>query len=187
MIWILQLFARRWACAAKLSCLADTRWKQCVDNELPSQQQNKACSTKLYFFRIFIFRYRAKIRAGFVNTPLRNMYRNQKERPDWEKWIFWTENYSFFQPSGARWPEHCGWGGLSTGEGVEFFLNRTSLTPPQIFDAQLLENADLSPSIFHFPVDFYIKIMFWVRWFYSLSERMRLKRKKRCLFTLTNL
>ena len=36
------------------------------------------------------------------------------------------------------------------GEGVEFFLNRTSLTPHQIFDAHLLENTDLSPSRFHF-------------------------------------
>ena len=26
------------------------------------------------------------------------------------------------------------------GEGVEFFVNRTSLTPTQIFDAHLLEN-----------------------------------------------
>ena len=40
------------------------------------------------------------------------------------------------------------------GEGVEFFLNRTSLTPPQIFHAHLLENEDLSPSRFHFSVDF---------------------------------
>ena len=45
------------------------------------------------------------------------------------------------------------------------FFNRTLLISPQIFDAHL----------------------FWVRRFYSLSERMRLKRKKRCLFTLTNL
>ena len=27
--------------------------------------------------------------------------------------------------------------------------------------------------------------LFWVRWFYSLSERMRLNRKKRCFCTLT--
>ena len=40
------------------------------------------------------------------------------------------------------------------GEGVEFFLNRTSLTPPQIFDAYLLENINLSPSRFHFSVGF---------------------------------
>ena len=40
------------------------------------------------------------------------------------------------------------------GEGVEFFLNRTSLTPPQIFDAHLLENTDLSSSRFHFSVGF---------------------------------
>ena len=38
------------------------------------------------------------------------------------------------------------------GEGVEF-LNRTSL-PPQIFDAHLLENIDLSPFSFHFSASF---------------------------------
>ena len=32
------------------------------------------------------------------------------------------------------------------GEGAEFFLNRTSLTPHQIFDAHLLETIDLRPS-----------------------------------------
>ena len=40
------------------------------------------------------------------------------------------------------------------------FVNRTSLTPPQIFDAHLLENTNLSPSSFPFPVSFYIKICF---------------------------
>ena len=40
------------------------------------------------------------------------------------------------------------------GEGVEFFLNRTSLNPRQIFDAHLLETTDLSPSRFHFSVGF---------------------------------
>ena len=40
------------------------------------------------------------------------------------------------------------------GEEVEFFLNRTSLTPPQIFNTHLLENTDLSPSGFHFSVGF---------------------------------
>ena len=41
------------------------------------------------------------------------------------------------------------------GEGVEFFFNRTSLTPPpQIFDAHLLENINFSPSSSHFLVGF---------------------------------
>ena len=30
-----------------------------------------------------------------VNTNLINMNRDLKERPDWEKWIFWTENIIF--------------------------------------------------------------------------------------------
>ena len=32
------------------------------------------------------------------------------------------------------------------GEGVEFFFNRTSVTPPQIFEARLLENTNSSHS-----------------------------------------
>ena len=55
--------------------------------------------------------------------------------------------------------------------------------PPQIFDAHLLENTNLSPSSFHFSVGFYITIMFWVRWFYSLFERMRSRRKKMFIHT----
>ena len=49
--------------------------------------------------------------------------------------------------------------------------------PRQIFDAHLFKNTDLSHFRFHFPVSFYIKIMFWVRWLYSLFGRMRLKRR----------
>ena len=40
------------------------------------------------------------------------------------------------------------------------FLNRTSLTPPQIFDPHLLENTDLSPSRFHFSVGFISRSFF---------------------------
>ena len=47
------------------------------------------------------------------------------------------------------------------------FLDRISLTPPQILDAHLMENTNLSSSSVHFSVDFYIKIMFSVRWFYN--------------------
>ena len=44
----------------------------------------------------------------------------------------------------------------------ESSFSKSDLTdPPQIFDAHLLENTDLSPSRFHFS----FKIMFWVRWF----------------------
>ena len=39
------------------------------------------------------------------------------------------------------------------GEGVEFFLSDL-IDPPQIFDAHLLENTDLSPSRFNFSVVF---------------------------------
>ena len=46
------------------------------------------------------------------------------------------------------------------GEGVEFFFKSDLNDPPQIFDAHLLENTNLSPSSFHFSVRFYIKICF---------------------------
>ena len=43
---------------------------------------------------------------------------------------------------------------LFQGEGVEFYLNRTSLTPHHIFDTHLLETTDFSSSRFHFSVGF---------------------------------
>ena len=45
------------------------------------------------------------------------------------------------------------------GEAVEFFISDLTDTP-QIFDAHLLENTNLSPSSFHFSVGFYFKIIF---------------------------
>ena len=45
------------------------------------------------------------------------------------------------------------------GEGVEFFKSDFT-DPPQIFDAHLFENTNLSPSRIYFSVGFYIKIMF---------------------------
>ena len=42
----------------------------------------------------------------------------------------------------------------------DFFLNRTSLTPSQIFDAHLLENTDFGSSRFHFLVGFISKSCF---------------------------
>ena len=54
--------------------------------------------------------------------------------------------------------------------------------PSHIFDVHLLENTNLSPSGEALRLSlfsgFYIKIMFCVRWFYSLFERMRFYRKK---------
>ena len=68
---------------------------------------------------------------------------------------------------------------------------KSDLTDPhQIFDAHLLETTDLSPYRFHFSVGFISRSCFESDGFiasYSLFERMRLKRKKRYLFTLTNL
>ena len=39
---------------------------------------------------------------------------------------------------------------ISKVKESSFFLILTSLTPPRIFDAHLLENTDFSPSRFHF-------------------------------------
>ena len=66
------------------------------------------------------------------------------------------------------------------------FLNRTSLLPSDFFCASFGKYR-FKPFQISFFSGFYMKIMFWDRWFYSVFERMRLKRKKRCLFILTNL
>ena len=49
-------------------------------------------------------------------------------------------------------------------------------SPPQIFDAHVLKNTNLSLFSLNFSVGFYIKNKFSK--FYSLFEQMRLKRKK---------
>ena len=75
----------------------------------------------------------------------------------------------------------CGWG-FSTFPRWRnrLFLNRTSLIPPSDFWCASFGKYRLKPFQISFFNGFYIKIMFWVRWFHSLFERMRLKRKKRC-------
>ena len=70
------------------------------------------------------------------------------------------------------------------GEGVEFFKIGPH-GPPSDFWCASFGNYRFKPFQISFLSGFYIKIMFWLRWFYSLFERMRLKRNKRCLFTLT--
>ena len=53
----------------------------------------------------------------------------------------------------------------------ELSLFKSDLTdPPQIFDAHLLENNNLSPSSFQFSVSFYIKIYFESRDFIACSN-----------------
>ena len=55
----------------------------------------------------------------------------------------------------------------------ESSFSKSDLTdPPQIFDAHLLVNTNLSPSSFNFSVGFYIMIMFWVRWFHTYFFRI---------------
>ena len=67
----------------------------------------------------------------------------------------------------------------------EFSFLKSDLTdPPSDFWCASFGKYRFKAFQISFFSDFYIKIMFWVRWFYSLFERMRLKRKK--LFIHTN-
>ena len=64
---------------------------------------------------------------------------------------------------------------VSKVEESSFF--KSDLTDPlRFFDAHLFENINQSPFSFHFSVVFILRSCLWVRWFYSLFERM--KRKK---------
>ena len=72
------------------------------------------------------------------------------------------------------------------GEGVEFWKIGPHW-PPSDFGCAFFGKYQFKPFQISFFSGFYVKILFWVRWFYSLLERKRLKRKKRCLFTLTKL
>ena len=50
----------------------------------------------------------------------------------------------------------------------EVIFEVTSLTPrPSNFWCAFFGKSQVSPSRFHFRVSLYIRIMFWVRWFYS--------------------
>ena len=67
------------------------------------------------------------------------------------------------------------------GEGVEFFFKSDLTDPPSDFWCASFGKYRFKPFQISFFSGFYIKIIFWVRWFYSLFERMRLKRKRRML------
>ena len=63
------------------------------------------------------------------------------------------------------------------------FLNRTSLTPHQIFDAHLLENTDLSPSRFHFSVSFILRSCFESDGFIAYSNEWDWREKTMFIHT----
>ena len=65
------------------------------------------------------------------------------------------------------------------------FFKSDLTDPPSDFWCASFGNYRFKPFQISFFSGFYIKIMFWVRWFYSLFERMRLKRK-RTMFIHTN-
>ena len=67
-----------------------------------------------------------------------------------------------------------------------FFISDLT-DPPSDFWCASFGKYYFKPFKISFFIGFYTKIMFGVRWFYSLFERMRLWSKKLCFFTLTNL
>ena len=88
---------------------------------------------------------------------------------------------------GAHCAENYGWGGFSTFQRWRsrvFF--RSDLTDPQSdFWCASFGKYRFKPFQILFYSGFYIKIIFLVRWFYSLFEGMRSKRK-RTMFIHTN-
>ena len=66
------------------------------------------------------------------------------------------------------------------------FLKQTSLTPSD-FWCSFFGEYQFKPFQLSFFSEFYTKIMFWVRWFYTYSHEWDWREKKRYLFTLTNL
>ena len=78
----------------------------------------------------------------------------------------------------------CGWG-FSTFPRWRnrLFLNRTSLTPHQIFDAHLLETTDLSPSRFHFSVGFISRSCFESDGFIAYSNEWDWREKTMFIHT----
>ena len=72
-----------------------------------------------------------------------------------------------------RCADNCGWGSFST------FPRWRS----RVFWCASFGKYELKPFQISFFGGFYIKIMFWVRWFHSLFEQMRLKRKPMFIHT----
>ena len=79
----------------------------------------------------------------------------------------------------------CEWGGFSTflrWRSRVFF--KSDLTdPPQIFDAHLLENTDLSPSRFHFSVGFISRSCFESDGFIAYSNEWDWREKTMFIHT----
>ena len=92
-----------------------------------------------------------KLHKKFVAQFTTNL---ERAKEGWKLTIF--VDTDFLNPQAPVAQKNCGWGGFSTFPRwrSRVFLNRTSLTPHQIFDAHLLENTDLSSSTFHCSVSF---------------------------------
>ena len=93
------------------------------------------------------------------------------------------------RPLHKKW----GWSGFSTFPRwrSRVFFESDLTDPPQIFDAHLLKNSDLSPSSFHFSVGFY-NIKYYQDHVLSqmvlkLIRTNEIEEKKGCLFTITEI
>ena len=92
---------------------------------------------------------------------------------------FWSRNYIYFLT--LRRPLHrklrMRWF-LDVSKGKESSFFKSDLTdPPSDFCCASFGNYRFKTFQISFFSGFYIKIIFWVRWFYNLFERMRLERK----------
>ena len=100
-----------------------------------------------------------KYLSKYEKYPVRILFPSKKSSPeflileemsqDLLNWQFLNPQAPVAQKMRMRW-----FFDISKVKESSFFLNRTSLTPHQIFDAHLLVNTDLSPSRFHFSVGF---------------------------------
>ena len=102
-----------------------------------------------------------------------------------KSWWVWINIVFSLNPQ-APVAKNCGWGGFRRfqREALEFFKIGPHW-PPSDFWCASFEKYQFKPFQISFFSDFHMKIMFWVRWFYSLFERMKLKRKK-SMFMHTN-
>ena len=96
---------------------------------------------------------------------------------------------SFVNPQAPVAQKNCGWGGFSTFPRwrSRVFFKSDLTDSPQIFDAHLFENTDLSPSRFNFSVGFISRSCFESDDFIAYSNEWDWREKERCLFALTNL
>ena len=105
-----------------------------------------------------------------------------KSKGESQDWIFWrlTLRRPLRRKVRMRWSFD-----ISEVKESSFFFKSDLNDPPSDFWCASFGNYRFKPFQISFFSGFYIKFMFWVRWFYNLFERMRLERK-RTMFIHTN-